>query len=202
LTAPAHGALSLLDTNSGAVRYTPNANYVGGDSFTFSAFDGSLYSTGTVSITVLPVNDAPGAGNQSVTISEDTATNLVLTASDADGDTLTFKILTAPAHGALSLLDTNTGAVTYRPATNYAGLDRFTFTAFDGSLYATGTVSITVTPVNDPPVAVNDSTSTPKNTPVLIPVLANDSDVDGDALTIISATPTNGVVSIVGTNLL
>src|SRR5207248_2501926 len=65
-----------------------------------------------------------------------------------------------------------------------------------------GTVSITVTPVNDPPIAVNDLTSTPKNTPVLIPVLANDSDVDGDTLTITGASPTNGVVSIVGTNLL
>src|SRR6185295_11314628 len=76
------------------------------------------------------------------------------------------------------------------------------FTVFDGSLQATGTVSITVTPVNDAPVAVDDSTSTPRNVPVLIPVLANDSDVDGDFLSITGTSPTNGTASIVGTNVL
>src|SRR5882672_8691187 len=61
--------------------------------------------------------------------------------------------------------------------------------------------SVTVTPLNDPPVAVNDTATTPEDTSVSIPVLANDSDVDGDPLTITTASGTNGTVSIVGTNL-
>ena len=145
LAGPVHGTLSGLNTNSGAVTYTPTNNYNGSDSFTFRAFDGSLYATGTVSLTVTPVNDAPVANNQSVTTPEDTATNLVLTATDVDSSNLTYSILAGPVHGTLSGLNTNSGAVTYTPTNNYNGSDSFTFRAFDGSLYATGTVSLTVT---------------------------------------------------------
>jgi hypothetical protein len=176
-------------------------NYNGLDSFTFTVFDGSLYATGLVSITVTPVNDAPIADDQSVTTPEDTAKGITLTGSDVDSTNLTFAILIGPTNGVLNGLNTNTGALLYAPATNYNGPDSFTFSVFDGSLYATGTVSITVTPVNDPPVAVDDTATTPEDTSVTIPVLANDSDVDGDTLTITLATATNGLVSIVGTNL-
>jgi hypothetical protein len=151
-TAPGHGVLGILNTNTGAVTYTPAANYNGGDSFTFQTYDGSLYATGTVSIAVTAVNDPPTANNQNVATPEDTATNLVLTASDLDSASLSYSIETAPAHGSLGTLDTNTGTVTYMPATNFNGGDAFTFRAFDGSLYATGTVSLAVTAVNDPPV--------------------------------------------------
>jgi RNase H-fold protein (predicted Holliday junction resolvase) len=202
LAGPTNGAISGFNASTGALLYTPTTNYNGPDSFTFTLSDGSLQATGTVSISVTPVNDAPLADDQSVTTPEDTAKSMVLTGSDVDGTNLTFTILTLSTNGVLSGLNTNTGALLYTPATNYNGLDGFTFAVFDGSLYATGTVSITVTPVNDAPVAVDDTSSTPKNIPVLISVLANDSDVDGDVLTITSATPTNGAVGIVGTNLL
>jgi len=117
-----------------------------------------------VSITVIPVNDAPVASNQSVTIPEDTSTNLVLTASDVDSSNLVYAILSGPGHGSTGVLNTNTGAVTYTPSTNYAGPDSFTFTVFDGSLYATGTVSIAVTPVNDAPVAFSQSLTNAEDT--------------------------------------
>src|SRR5213593_2278008 len=143
--------------------YTPNTNYNGPDSFRFTVSDGSLLATGTVSIIVTPINDAPVANNQSVTTPEDTSTNLVLTGSDVEGP-VTFAILSGPANGALSLLNTSTGAVTYTPNTNYNGPDAFRFTVSDGSLLATGTVSITVTPVNDAPLATADSYSLFKNT--------------------------------------
>ncbi|MEI7851654.1 MAG: Ig-like domain-containing protein, partial [Kiritimatiellales bacterium] len=93
-------------------------------------------------------NSAPVANNQSVTLPENTATNLVLTASDVDNTNLTYSILASPVHGALSGLNTNSGAVTYTPTNNYNGSDSFTFRAFDGSLYATGTVGLTVTYVD------------------------------------------------------
>ncbi|MCX6896815.1 MAG: Ig-like domain-containing protein, partial [Verrucomicrobia bacterium] len=151
VVGPTNGSLGVLNTNTGAVTYTPALNYNGADSFTFRAYDGSLYATGTVSLTVMPVNDAPVANSQSATTPEDTATNLVLTASDIDSASLTYTIVGNPAHGGLSGLNTNTGAVTYTPTLNYNGADSFTFRAFDGSLYSTGTVSITVTAVNDAP---------------------------------------------------
>src|SRR6185369_8358094 len=97
----------------------------------------------------------------------------------------------------------NTGTLTYRPNTNYTGGDSFTFRTSDGTnTSSVATVSITVTPVNDAPVAVSDFATTPKNVPVTLLVLLNDYDADGDTLTITTATPTNGTVSILGgTNL-
>src|SRR5262249_51399226 len=156
------------------------ANYHGPDSFTYRANDGLTNSgLATVSLTVISVNDAPVANNQTVTTPEDTATNLVLTATDVDGDTLTYAVLAAPTNGVLSLLDTILADLPTPPNTNYNALDAFTSPAFDGSLYATGLVTIPVTPVNDAPVAVNDNYSLFKNPPLLVPasgVLANDVD--------------------------
>jgi hypothetical protein len=86
----------------------------------------------------------PVANNQSPTTPADTAINLVLTASDSDSPNLTYAIVAGPAHGSLGILNPTTGAVTYTPTANYNGTDSFTFTAFDGSLYSTGTVSLSV----------------------------------------------------------
>src|SRR5205823_127177 len=123
-TNPAHGTL----TGTGANRtYTPDTNYNGPDSFTFTANEIARAScTATVSITVTAVNDAPVATAQSVTTPEDTAKAITLAGSDVDGDALTFAIATNPAHGTL----TGTGANrTYAPDANYNGPDSFTFTA-------------------------------------------------------------------------
>ncbi|MBI3467512.1 MAG: tandem-95 repeat protein [Planctomycetes bacterium] len=94
-------------------------------------------------------NTAPVANAQTVTLQEDVATSITLTASDAEGNPLTYTIASGPAHGVL----TGTGASrTYTPSTNYFGPDSFTFRANDGSLYSnSATVSIIVSPVNDPP---------------------------------------------------
>jgi hypothetical protein len=86
----------------------------------------------------------PVANNQNPTTPADTAINLVLTASDSDSPNLTYAIVAGPAHGSLGTLNPTTGAVTYTPTANYNGTDSFTFTAFDGSLYSTGTVSLSV----------------------------------------------------------
>src|SRR5206468_2196372 len=98
------------------------------------------------------------ANAQSVTTAEDTAAPIVLTGSDVDGDALTYAVATQPAHGTLSGTAPN---VTYTPALNYNGPDSFTFTVKDATLVSTAaTVSITVTPVNDPPVANAQSVTT------------------------------------------
>src|SRR5206468_211820 len=156
-------SLSLFNANTGAVTYTPNTNYNGPDSFTFTVSDGSLLATGLVSIAVTPINDAPVANNQSVTTPEDTSTNLVLTGTDVEAP-VSFSILIAPANGALSLFTTIPCTALFRSNTNYNGPDSFTFTVSDSSLLATGTVSIAVTPVNDAPVANNQNVTTPEDT--------------------------------------
>src|SRR5207244_5743775 len=107
-------------------------------------------NTATVSITVIPVNDAPVAAVQSVTTTEDTPKAITLSAADVDGDPLTYAIVTGPAHGTLSGTVPN---LTYTPAPNYNGPDGFTFKANDGTIDSNvAAVSISVTPVNDPPV--------------------------------------------------
>ena len=147
VATPLHGTLSGTPP---ALTYTPFANYSGPDSLTFRANDGVLNSNvGTVSITVTPVNDAPVAQPQSVVLDEDTTKGVTLIAADVDGAALTYAIVSAPAHGALS---GTPPALTYTPSPNYNGADSFTFVASDGSLQSNlATVSITVTPVDEPP---------------------------------------------------
>src|SRR5207237_369306 len=148
VSSPAQGSVTL--NANGSFTYTPAANYNGGDSFTYKANDGALNSNvATVSITVTAVNDAPVANAQSVTTAEDTAKAITLTASDVDGDTLTYSIVFGPSHGSLSGAAPN---VSYTPAANYNGADSFTFKANDGTVDSNvATVSLTVTAVNDAP---------------------------------------------------
>src|SRR5207244_2261893 len=177
VTAPTHGALSGVAPN---VTYTPAAGYSGPDSFTFKANDGTVDSAAaTVSLTVVHVNHAPVADAQAVTTAEDTAKAITLTASDVDGDTLTYSVVAGPTHGALSGTARN---VTYTHAAKYNGPDSFTFKANDGTLNSNvATVTITVTAVNDPPVANAQSVTTNQDTTKAITLTA--SDVDGDPLT-------------------
>src|SRR6185369_11260272 len=156
---PAHGILSAFNTNSGAITYTPAANYNGADAFSFRVSDGTLFATGQVSIVVTPVNDAPTATGFAVETAEDTATNLTLLGSDVEGP-VTFSLVSNPAHGVLSAFNTNSGAITYTPNANFNGVDAFSFRVSDGSLSATGQVSITVTPVNDAPTAASFAVET------------------------------------------
>ena len=124
-SGPAHGTLSGSGVN---LTYTPDRNYNGSDSFTYVANDGAADSTAaTFSITVNAVNDAPVANAQSITTDEDTATAVTLSA-DADGDSLTFTVVSGPAHGTLSGIGAN---LTYTPDPNYNGLDSFTYVAND-----------------------------------------------------------------------
>ncbi|MBT3448364.1 MAG: tandem-95 repeat protein [Bacteroidetes Order II. Incertae sedis bacterium] len=197
LTYTASNGTSGTVTVAGAVAtYTPNANFNGTDSFTFTANDGTVDSnSSTVTVTVSAVNDAPVAAAATLTTDEDTAGTVTLSATDADGDALTYTA-TQPANGSVTVA----GAVaTYTPNANYNGADSFTFTANDGTVdSASATVSVTVTAVNDAPVAVAQSIAVAEDTPGAATLAG--SDVDGDALTFsIASQPSNGTVSLVGT---
>ena len=187
---PSHGLLS----GSGASRiYTPGTNFNGSDLFSFRVSDGGLISnTATVSLTVNPVNDAPVANPQSVTVTEDTPIGVTLTATDVEAASLTYSILSGPSKGSL----TGAGASrTYTPNANATGSDSFTFRVSDGSLNSnTATVSIAITAVNDAPLAVNQSVTTNEDTAKSITLVA--SDAEGSALTFTIVTlPSHGALS-------
>ncbi len=157
--------------------YKPNLNYFGPDGFQFRVYDGRVQSpVATVTITVLPVNDPPVAYPQSLTVDEDTPLPIALTASDVDGDALTYSITSPPAHGTLTGTPPN---FIYLAATNHFGPDSFTFKVNDGQLDSTpATVSLTVLPVNDAPdpkIVISPLTQLPglSNLVVVAPVCSN-----------------------------
>jgi len=152
------------------------------------------------------VNDAPVAGNDAYSVNEDAVLTIAAPSgvlandSDIDSASLTAALVSGPAHGVLSL-NTN-GGFTYTPAANFNGADSFTYKANDGSLDSNlATVSLTINPVNDAPVAGNDAYSTNEDVPLIVVpasgVLANDSDIDSASLTAILVTnPTHGALSL------
>jgi hypothetical protein len=193
-----HGitTLNLDDT----ITYSPNSGYTGPDGFSYTISDGDGGTdTGTVAITVRPPNRPPVAVNDSASTAHDTPVVIDVLGNDTDldGDVLTVNG-NAPATEALNgHADCSAGtSCTYTPNTGFTGNDQFTYVASDGQATSnTATVLIKVT--NDPPNAVDDSTTTQKNVAKVVSVLANDSDPDGDALTVTSAGPAgHGTVTV------
>ena len=175
---PANGSLNLnLD---GSFTYTPDANYHGPDDFTFKANDGSTDSNvATVSITVNSVNDAPVAAGGTAIGDEDTAINGTVSATDVEGDVLTYALVGSSVHGGVVV--SPNGTFSYLPNLNYRGLDSFTFKANDGIADSNlATVVITVNSVNDAPVAANVSVTGDKNREITGAAIATDA--DGDTL--------------------
>jgi hypothetical protein len=196
-TNPAHGSVAIL--GSGIATYTPVTNYIGPDSFAYTITDGyGNYATATVTLNVLWVNDPPIAGPDSTTTIEETSVTIAVLAndSDVDGGTLSVTNRTNGAKGTTSIVDSST--VRYTPNLNANGLDIFTYTVSDGQGGSTvGTVTVSITPTNDAPTASADSVATDEDVPVTFNVLANDSDVDGDVLTVTSwTTPAHGTIAI------
>ena len=197
LDHPTRGSLGAIvpgtDTTA-TLLYTPTPNESGTDSFSFRATDGARDSNiVTVSLVIRPVNDAPVASAQTFTLVEDASAEMVLAATDADGDLLTYAVLTPPAHGSLSGVAPR---LTYTPAPNFFGTDRFTWIARDPSLSESvpATVSLMILPVNDAPVAATAEVETDEDVPVAI--VLSGSDVDGDDLTYrILTSPRHGTLS-------
>lgn len=147
---PGHGGVVI--SPDGGFTYTPAANFHGTDTFSFKVNDGTANSAeATVNVSISSVNDAPTVSNGSATVAEDAVLNGSVSSLgvDVDGDTLTYVVVTAPAHGGLVL--SPDGTFVYTPNGNYNGPDSFTFRANDGTADSgLGTVNITVTPVEDP----------------------------------------------------
>ncbi len=185
-TAPASGTLSVEDA-TGLFTYTPLPDFFGSDSFTFTASDSNGESnTATISITVTPVNDAPVATDTSLATAEDTATSGKLTAIDPDGDALVFALASPPARGTATVAPD--GSFTYTPAADANGTDAFSFTVSDGTAgSAPATVSVTINPVNDPPVAGSTTITLDEDTTATGRLTATDP--DGDALVFALANP-------------
>ena len=185
-------------------------------SFTYSVSDGTVTVNAGTTINVTPVNDAPVASSSTITVAEESAnTPLGLTTpTDVDGNPLTITVTGLPSVGTVTLADgtpVSNGQVL--TAAQLAGLQfdapadllastgtSFSYTVSDGTVTVNAGTTISVTPINDAPVATNDLASTAINTPLpSIDVLVNDDDADGDTLTVTAATlanPALGTVSI------
>lgn len=203
---PANGTVVITGAGTG-VSYVPNANYCNtpagpADTFTYTLFGGV---SATVAMTVTCVDDPPVAVADSATVTEDAAAApvpVLANDTDVDGGTKSIGSVTQPVNGVVAIIGGGTG-LTYAPNPNYcnnppgSALDAFTYTLNGGSV---ATVTMTVTCVDAPPVAVADSgTVTEDAAATAVPVLANDTDIDGGPKTVASVTqPTNGTVAITG----
>lgn len=191
----------------------------------FSASNGSLSGTpaqtdaGTTSNIVISVSDgktsvslpafsievlantAPVATPGSSTLNEDEPTSIELGGTDADGDVLTVQIQTQPQHGTVTQ---NGNAWLYTPQQDFNGADSLSFIVKDATLSsAPATYNLTITPVNDAPVAVDDvlSLARSSNDQYSLSVLGNDKDVDGDTIQLAGASAAVGTVTVSGTSL-
>jgi DNA/RNA endonuclease G (NUC1) len=214
VSSPTRGSLTGTAENRS---YAPDPDFNGTDSFSFKVNDGTRDSNvSTVNITVTEVNDSPVANNDAKNAVEDTVLNFPaadLTVNDSAGPpnessqnlTITAVNATAETHGSVSL---TSGTISYSPSPNYNGPASFEYQVCDDgttsgspdSKCATGTVNIPVTAVQDPPDAVSDSSTIAEDSGAnSINVLGNDSDVDGDTLTVTAVTQgARGSVAITG----
>ena len=190
---------TLVLNSNGNFTYTPNANFVGSDSFTYHVNDGTLDSNiATVAITITSENDTPVAQDdqsetqQNVPISIDVLEN----DSDVENDLLNI-LLTVDPSQTKGTAELENSKVLFTPLTDFVGETSFSYRISDGDKTSNlANVTVTVNPINDIPVAVDDSVSTQENTSVIIPVL--DNDIDNNSITVNSVT--QGINGTVTTN--
>ncbi|MBK7538229.1 MAG: tandem-95 repeat protein [Myxococcales bacterium] len=181
------------------VRYTPDANYSGTDSFTYTLQDeDGETATATVTVTVTAVNDTPSAQTDNFVVIEDSgATLLSVLANDLGiGDApLTVTLVAGSIRGTAVVVGNQ---IQYTPNANYSGTDNFMYRVRDADgQSSTATAFLSVTAVNDPPTAVNDTFTATAGVVTTLNVLANDRDVDGNPLTLASVgVPSTGTVTI------
>jgi len=205
LTLPQHGEL-VFETD-GSFIYTPDEHFFGTDRFTYYADDGSDESNeASATLTILPVNDPPTAGDDAYVVDEDHTLDVNATLGvlfndfDVEGATLAAVAVDQPDHGTLAL--NPNGSFSYTPDGNYFGEDAFTYRAADGDEDSeVATVTIDVDAVNDPPVAVADSYDVDEDAVLSVNaaegLLDNDTDAEGDELTaVVTTDPANGTLEL------
>ena len=197
---------TVVDNGDGTATFTPANDYNGPVTIDYTVVDGQGgEDAGQAVISVGAVNDAPEANTDEDTTLEDTSitVDLIGNDTDPDGDPLTVITASVPADQG-TLVNNGDGTVTFTPAENFNGDATISYEVSDGNGGTdTSEHTVHVTPVNDGPDAVNDVISTEEDTAVTIDVLGNDTDADGDDLTITGATvpAAQGTVEIVGNAL-
>jgi len=203
LSDPQHGALNL--NNDGSFTYIPAPDFFGSDSFTYQANDGALDSDiASVSLTIAPINDPPVAAADSFSTAEDTplaidAPGVLVNDSDAEGDPLITRLVQGPDQGTFNLgLD---GSFIYTPIANFNGEISFVYKANDGQDDSNlATVSVTVSPVNDPPRAEDQTLTTEQGIPKAIVLAASDAENDPLTFSVIDE-PRHGILSGAAPNM-
>ena len=208
ITQPANGASMQL--NDSTLCYLPNPGYVGLDSFTYVICDNATPSLCDTAVVVINVGSDEPSNNPPLAVDDDATTeaatpvtiDILANDSDPDGDDISITLVTDPANGTVSI-DPITGIATYTPNEGFEGTDFFTYVICDNgtpSLCDTAYVTIIVGEDGDPqpPVAVDDNATTEVNTEVVIDVLDNDFDPDGEEVSIvqISEQPAHGIAVI------
>jgi hypothetical protein len=214
VTSPAHGVAHVVDTNNtpddptdDTIVYGADVGYIGTDSFTYTITDNAgAQATATVTVTVVSNNHPPVANADQATGITGTAISVAVLTNDTDTDhdALTLASVGVPAHGSAVINrhgtpnDPSDDTITYTPTAGYVGVDSFVYTISDVvGATATATVSVTVKPTNRAPVAVNDAAAVVAGSSVSVAVLANDTDLDNDVLTIATVgQPAHGIAQI------
>ena len=196
VSEPSNGTAEIVEGSMTEVTYTPKTNFHGTDSFTYEVSDGyGGTDTGTVDVTITPVNDAPVATNDIFTVLENasaTSLNVIANDIDVDGDTLSISVvnevavISSPSNGAAVIKPGSTTEIMYTPKGNFRGSDSFTYEVNDGNGGTdTGTVDVTITQANETPSFIEGPSATrtiPENaevgTAVGGPVTARDGDND------------------------
>lgn len=197
-TQPSNG---LVEKVNGTLRYTPNPHFHGIDEFTYTATDGKASATATVKVTVRSVPDVPVLENDVITGPEDTLIRIPVLQNDrdADGERLSVISVSQPTNGTVTI--ENGQVLLYQPNPNFAGTDNFTYIASDGTPghEQQANVQVTVEDVNDPPQGRDDEVTLNEDGSRVIDVLENDTDADGDQLSIsaIVQPPAHGELTIV-----
>lgn len=191
---------TVVNNNDGTVTYTPNAGFIGQDTFTYTIDDqnGGAQDVADVTVTVLAApNTPPVAIDDNVSVDEDDSVTFQPGDNDQDddGDTVIASAIAVQAANGVAVVNPD-GTVTYTPDPDFNGADSFQVTVTDGNGdIDTSVVNVTVNPINDDPVANDDAASTTENSAVIINVIGNDDDIDGDTLAIVNVTDgSNGTV--------
>ena len=200
LTGVSGAANGTSVVNAGQIEYTPNPDFNGSETLSYTIADGNGGTgTGTITVAVTAANDVPVANDDAASVAEDGSilVDVLGNDSDVDGDGLTVTSISGAANGTASL---EAGQVRYDPDPDFNGTEVLTYTISDGNGGTdTGTLTITVDAVNDPPVATDDTATLTEGGDVLVDVLTNDSDPEGDTLSLLSVgTAANGDAAIEG----
>lgn len=179
---------SVVNNGDGTVTFTPAADFNGEATISYTIEDAEgLQDSAVHTVSVVPVDDAPNAEDDTAETDEDTPVTVDVLAndSDPDGDPLTITEATSPD----GTVEITPEGLLFTPAEDFNGPTTISYTVTDpDGNEDTATVTVDVNPVNDAPDAVDDADETPSGAPVTVDLLANDTDVDGDALSVVEAT--------------